>query len=54
MTPHGFINDDEKELKAYKNKYAHEWSKILGGTDFQVIEEGEEVQDFSYFEKEPE
>jgi hypothetical protein len=54
MTPHGFINDDEKELKAYKNKYAHEWSKVLGGTDFQVIEEGEELIDTSFFEKEPE
>jgi hypothetical protein len=54
MTPHGFINDDEKELKAYKNQYAGEWSKILGGTDFQVVEEGEEVNDISQFEKEPE
>jgi hypothetical protein len=54
MTPHGFINDDEKELKAYKNQYAGEWSKVLGGTDFQVIEEGEEVMDTSYFDQEPE
>ena len=54
MTPHGFINDDEKELKAYKNQYAGEWSKILGGTDFQVVEEGEEVMNTSYFDQEPE
>ncbi len=54
MTPHGFINDDEKELKAYKNQYAGEWSKILGGTDFQVVEEGEEVINTSYFDQEPE
>ena len=31
-----------------------EWSKILGGMDFDVIEEGDEVQDISHFEKEPE
>ena len=54
MTPHGFINDDEKELKAYKNQYSKEWSKVLGGEDFQVVEEGEEIQDISHFEVEPE
>ena len=54
MTPHGFINDDPNELKKYKNDNAKEWSKILGGMDFDVIEEGEEVQDISQFEKEPE
>jgi hypothetical protein len=31
-----------------------EWEKILGGGDFDVIEEGDEVQDISHFEKEPE
>ena len=44
MTPHGFINDDPNELKKYKDQYATEWSKVLGGMDFKVIEEGEEVQ----------
>ena len=44
MTPHGFINDDPNELKAYKNEYAKEWSKVLGGLDFRVIEENEEIQ----------
>ena len=33
---------------------AKEWSKVLGGMDFDVIEEGEQVQDISQFEKEPE
>ena len=44
MTPHGFINDDPNELKAYKNEYGKEWSKVLGGLDFKVIEENEEIQ----------
>ncbi len=44
MTPHGFINDDPNELKKYKDQYATEWSKVLGGMDFKVVEEGEEVQ----------
>ena len=43
MTPHGFINDDDKELKKYKDENTAAWSKILGGTDFSVIEEGNDV-----------
>ena len=54
MTPHGFITDNPNELKKYKNDHAKEWSKILGGLDFVVVEEGEEVQDVSHFNKEPE
>jgi len=54
MTPHGFINDDPNELKKYKNDHAKEWSKVLGGMDFDVVEENEEIQDISHFEKEPE
>ena len=54
MTPHGFITDDPNELKKYKNDHAQEWVKILGGLDFDVVEEGEEIQDVSQFEKEPE
>ena len=41
-------------LKSIRNKNAKEWAKILGGMNFDVIEEGEEVQDISQFEKEPE
>jgi len=44
MTPHGFINDDPNELKKYKDQYAKDWSKVLGGLDFKVIEESEEIQ----------
>ena len=39
MTPHGFILDDDKEIKKYKDEHAKEWSKILGGVDFDIIEE---------------
>jgi hypothetical protein len=41
MTPHGFINDTEKELKSYKDAHAKEWMKILGSLDFDVFEEEE-------------
>jgi len=39
MTPHGFIEDTEKDLKKYKDAHTAEWSKILGGGDFDIIEE---------------
>ena len=54
MTPHGFINDDEKELKDYKSSHAEEWSKILGGTDFDVVEENYVPSDSIQFIAEPE
>lgn len=39
MTVHGFINDDKKDLDEYKKKYSDQWSKILGSTTFDVVEE---------------
>ena len=57
MTPHGFINDNPNELKNYKNDHAKEWSKVLGGMDFEIVEEKEEtaaVENVSIFGKEPE
>ena len=54
MTPHGFINDDPNELKKYKDANSADWAKVLGGKDFDVIEEGDEVLDVSHFDKEPE
>ena len=54
MTPHGFINDSDKEIKAYKDSHAEAWRAVLGGVDFDIIEEDQEVQDISSFEKEPE
>jgi len=53
MTPHGFINDDDKELKDYKDKNSKEWKKILGGSDFQIIEEDQEYNDITSYTEEP-
>ena len=54
MTPHGFINDTEKDLKKYKDDHTKEWSKILGGGDFDIIEEVyEEPQPEIFTEQEP-
>ena len=54
MTPHGFINDNDKEIKTYKDAHAEAWRDILGGIDFDIMEEDQEVQDITSFEKEPE
>ena len=54
MTPHGFINDDDKAIKNYKNQYGDEWAKILGGGDFKIVEETEEIADTSFYVNEPE
>ena len=53
MTPHGFINDDDKELKDYKDKNSKEWKKILGGSDFQIVEEDQEYNDITSYTEEP-
>ena len=53
MTPHGFINDDDKELKAYKNQNATAWKDILGGTDFQIVEEEQAYNDITTYTDEP-
>jgi len=53
MTPHGFINDDDKELKSYKEKNSKAWNKILGGTDFQIVEEDLEYNDITSYTEEP-
>ena len=42
MTAHGFINDTDKDLKAYKEKHSSDWAKVLGGFDFEVTEESSE------------
>ena len=39
MTPHGFILDNDKALKAYKDDQADAWKAILGGGDFIIAEE---------------
>jgi hypothetical protein len=53
MTPHGFINDDDKELKAYKNENAKAWQDILGGTDFTIVEEEQAYNDITSYSEEP-
>ena len=54
MTPHGFINDNDKELKEYKNQNASAWKSILGGTDFQIVEVDQEYNDITSYTEEPE
>ena len=54
MTPHGFINDNDKELKEYKNANAKAWKGILGGGDFQIVEEEHAYNDITTYTEEPE
>jgi len=53
MTPHGFINDNDRELKAYKEDRKDEWKAILGGGDFRVIEEDQSYSDITSYVDEP-
>ena len=53
MTPHGFINDNDRELKAYKEDRKDEWKAILGGGDFRVVEEDQAYSDITSFGDEP-
>ena len=53
MTPHGFINDSDKELKEYKSQNAKAWADILGGGDFKVIEEDQSYTDITSHVDEP-
>ena len=55
MTPHGFIEDDEKALKKYKNENSKAWAEILGGGHFDIVEEEESMyDDITTFTQEPE
>ena len=53
MTPHGFINDNDKELKEYKNANAQAWKDILGGADFIIVEEEQAYNDITTYTEEP-
>jgi len=55
MTPHGFIKDDPKSLKDYKDARATEWAQILGGEGFEIVEERvePETEEMELLEKEP-
>lgn len=52
MTPHGFILDEDKALKDYKAANQENWEKILGGGEFDIIEENPENTSPDLFEKE--
>tara|TARA_R110000772_G_scaffold191903_2_gene302872 strand:+ start:2522 stop:3604 length:1083 start_codon:yes stop_codon:yes gene_type:complete len=54
MTPHGFILDDDKDLKKYKDDHTEEWAAILGGGDFSIVEEEQNYEDISSHTGEPE
>ena len=43
MTSHGFIL--EEDINDYKKDHAKEWSEILGGYDFDIVEEQEDSID---------
>lgn len=45
MTPHGFILDNKKEIDKYKKDNKEEWANLLGGNDFDLIEDKEEWEE---------
>jgi len=45
MTVHGFIEDDKKAVDEYKKEHSHEWLQVLGTTDFDIIEENDNVNE---------
>jgi len=53
MTPHGFIQDNDKDLKSYKESHTKEWQEILGGKDFNIIEEESSNVNAESFTSEP-
>jgi len=53
MTPHGFILDNEKDLKKYKDDHKEEWAAILGGGDFVIAEEDQSYTDITSHTDEP-
>jgi len=53
MTPHGFINDNDRELLKYKEDRKEDWEKILGGGDFRVVEEDQAYSEVTSFGEEP-
>ena len=53
MTPHGFINDDDKALKEYKKDHIEDWKRILGGEDFNIIEDDSSGVGIETFTEEP-
>jgi len=55
MTPHGFIIDTPKAIDNYKKEHANEWITILGGADFDLVEEEEDdITPLITYDSEPE
>ena len=48
MTNHGFIQDTDKDKNEYKKAHADEWSKILGGGTFKIVEDQEDTTPVLY------
>jgi hypothetical protein len=48
MTNHGFIQDTDKDKNEYKKSHADEWSKILGGGQFKIVEDQEDTTPVLY------
>ena len=53
MTPHGFILDNDKALKSYKEEQSAAWKAILGGGDFIIAEEDQAYEDITAHTQEP-
>jgi len=45
MTQHGFLADDKKAIDSYKDEHKHEWTNILGSSDFEITIEAEVGED---------
>ena len=54
MTTHGFIDDDKKAIDEYKKLHSAEWLEKLGTSDFDIVEERDDLIDDIGFEQEPE
>lgn len=44
ITVHGFIKNDKKDMDKYKKDHVEEWAKILGSTDFEIVEEEDNTE----------
>ena len=42
MTVHGFIDDKPSSIEKYKKEHSEEWIKVLGTSDFDIVEDASE------------
>lgn len=45
MTDYGFIHDTPSAISKYKEEHKHEWLTVLGGDDFDIVEEPEAIDE---------